>query len=186
MIKNAGFTLLELLISLTLVSVLLVGVTGLGARFVSNISDNSIKQNEIEDIYSTFHLISQDVASYAVGFTGSLNSVAMLTLQKAVVNNIPKSGQTLVSYRIENNNNEYILYRKIKDGLYKTQGVETQIIKAKEIIFSFIGETLQENPAWIAKSQKSAPVAWKISIKDSAGRIWQRTIPFMVRFNDEQ
>lgn len=73
----------------------------------------------------------------------------------------------------------------MQDNLSKLTGVETEIIRADEITFSFVGETLQEHLSWLAKSRGAAPVAWKIKIKDSAGRDWHRTIPFMVRFNEK-
>jgi hypothetical protein len=101
-------------------------------------------------------------------------------VHKALIPSAEKSGQMIVGYRIATNGDESILYRKIKDNLMRTDGVETEIIRSSKITFSFLGEALEEHPVW----QETTPVAWRVKIQDSAGREWQRTMPFMVRFND--
>lgn len=184
---NRGFTLLELIIALGLMAVLLTGIAGLGARFVGNIHINKDKQDELEGIYATFHILHQDAMSYHHDFRGSLDEVSMLTVQQAIQKDINKSGQKRVIYRVENGGEgEKILYRFTQDNLMKEGGVETEIIRSPEIIFSFLGETIQEQPTWQANAVKKAPVAWKVVIADKAGRKWERTFPIMVRFNEKK
>lgn len=180
---NRGFTLLELLISLTLMAVLLTGIAGLGARFVGNINANQDKQQELENMYAAFHLLHQDTVSYYGEFSGVLDEVSLLTVRQAVQKDAAKSGQLRVKYRIADQDGEKVLYRFIQDNLMDRGGVETEITRAPEIVFSFIGEALEEHLAWQAAAKRVAPVAWKVLITDKAGREWQRTFPIMVRFN---
>lgn len=183
--NSSGFTLLELLISIALVAILLTGITGLGSRFVGNIHSNQEKQNEVESIYTTLHLINQDMMSYYSNFTGSLNSISMLTVKKALQDNISTSGQLRVGYRVVSKDGQQILYRKTKDNLIRTTGIETEVMRSAKIYFSFIGENLEELPSWQSSAKGSAPVAVKIIIQDESEREWHRTIPLMVRFNND-
>jgi prepilin-type N-terminal cleavage/methylation domain-containing protein len=184
-VKNQGFTLIELLISVALVAVLLTGITGLAPTFVAHIKANQAKQDELESIYTALHLLHQDSMMYYEDFTGSVNNVTMLTVQKPLIAETERSGQARIGYRIaQGKNGEDILYRSIKDNLISTTGVETEILRAPEITFSFLAENLSEIPVWQSSVKREAPVAWKINIQDSAAREWQRTLPLMVRFND--
>ncbi len=175
-----GFTLLELLVALTIAGILMAGVMGAAARFTGSFQAQNDRLDRAEAIYSALLQVENDLLAYGHGFQGRSNTeMRFITFHHRPFPAVARSGQEEVVYRIQTTAQGDVLERLNKDAFLDIPPVRTTVLEAPRIRLAYLDNGFAPLPAW-PPGETTPPVAVEITVEAGADKIWRRMIPILV------
>lgn len=177
---RSGFTLMELLVALTLVAALLTGIMGLSVQIQDHVAANKRQQERAMHVMATFERLEVDINRYLESFEGlGPQALSFIAQDEQPWAHDVRGAEKRIGYAIRKNTDEAVLWRIERDNILQSEPVESELLHAKEIAFAFFGEDMTPLPFW--SSDKKAPVAVRLQIKYDSGHTWSRLLPIMGR-----
>jgi prepilin-type N-terminal cleavage/methylation domain-containing protein len=183
---SRGFTLLEMLVALTVASVLLVGLAGLTGQLGRGLEKNRAARDTAFEAYAALNLFDDDLTQYLSGFgADSPARFGFTTLRDAgwasPENGDRTSGRFSVTYetRTEGPSPTPVLYRVWKDAALDVEPQETKLAEGFAVEAAYMSKQNDVLGAWPANTEP--PVAVRLRLTAPDGRQWERTTPLMGR-----
>lgn len=177
--RFSGFTLFEMLIAVALMALLLTATLGSGVSLLKGDKQAREQKYATQDIYASLHKMEQDISRYLSDFKAdSAGGLSFRILETDDLADVLRSGQKQVSYRIDRVDGLVKIYRLERDAFMNVEPVESELLVAKNVLISYMNDNRKSSFAW---SGTKTPALVVIRITDKNGRLWERSIPVMVR-----
>lgn len=183
--RNSGFTLMELLIALTLVSVLMAGVVTSNMNLIYAVRTADDARSSSQNIYTSFDLVEKDILAADGNFTAILSTDETefnLSFQRSSDKTGPfvKNGSRIVVKYIRTGNAEdgYKLYREAYDPKFSTESERILITKQSSINLRFLDNKKVYFDEW---RSKEPPLQIHLEFIDEKNKRWIRKFPVLVQ-----
>jgi prepilin-type N-terminal cleavage/methylation domain-containing protein len=180
MTRTQGFTLPEMLVALTVASILMLGLFGTVGYMGKSTQRNEERLNADMAAFTAFALFEKDVLSYA----GNIRAPHPFELQfdtlRAPQAGQHGSGRVNVLWRIEpQGDGSARVLRQEVDTLFASQNLMTEVATVMGAGFIVRARSGLEVSPWQDKS--APPAALALTLTTQGGYVWTRTVPLLVR-----
>lgn len=182
--KIKGFTLIEVLIALSLMAILMTSLGSVLFQTFTNHADERLQQQE--QTYYTLLKIEEDIENFRSGFKGDSQGFSFTRYIKVASikedEPMPKSGLELLSYKFEPHpqDGKTYLTRTAVDKLTNLNGKEpltTYLIPVDDYSIKYLNDKKQWLNTWL---NNKTPIAIKLTLGNDVETGWSRTFPIVV------
>lgn len=178
--RNKGFTLLEMLISMSLLAILMTAIGGVLFQTVDDHSSQSLE--DVETTYYTFLKIEDDIENYHSNFKGDREGFSFLrTYNQSALrpeDTFKGSGLQLLSYQFETIDGELKFTRTAKDHLVNLFGkdpLKVELLDVTDYKITYLDKNKKTVDDW---KTADTPIAIRIEIFNDETK-WERLLPII-------